>query len=152
MSTDRPNLSAITVLLVEDDAVDVAAVRRALKGLGFSGNLQVARSVDEATRTLRAPDQPVDLVLLDLNMPVRSGHELLEDVHAMEDDSLPPIVVLSSSSDERDLQRCFAACAAGYFVKSLEQSRLEGTLRTILGYWHSSMRPPHRSAPPRGGA
>lgn len=130
-----------TLLLVEDDDIDILAVRRTLRALEFGGDLYVARSVEEGLRWVCTVDRRADLVLLDLNLPERSGHEFLTDLRVLRSEALPPVVVLTSSAEPKDLERCFAASASGYFVKSLDSDALANTLRTILQYWTLSKRP-----------
>lgn len=130
-----------TVLLVEDDEIDIRAVQRALRGIEFEGELAVARSVDEGLRWICTVDRRADLVLLDVNLPERSGHEFLADLRVLRTHDLPPVVVITSSAEPRDLELCYAASASGYFLKSLDSADLEATLRTILDYWRLAKRP-----------
>lgn len=129
----------LTLLLIEDDEIDVLAVRRALKRVQFTGRLVVADNVEAGASRLTDPAAPVDLILLDLNLPGRSGHEFLQSVAS--EPATPPVVVLTSSPDPRDRAQCLGARAAGYFVKSLDSGGLERTLRQVLGYWGASRLP-----------
>jgi len=129
----------LNLLLVEDDEIDVQAVQRALRARGFAGKLHIANDPDRALDLLGDDRTSIDLVLLDLHMPPRSGHELLHDLRER---SHAPVIVLTSSTDPDDLRRCFRAGAAGYFVKTPDGRALQRTLDTILGYWRRSERPP----------
>lgn len=132
---------ALTMLLVEDDEIDALALRRVLTDLGFDGTLRIVGTLVDAAKALAAPSRPVDLVLLDINLPDGSGCEFLEQRRAAATVPQPPMVMLTSSDDTRDLDRCFAAGAAGYFMKSLDSASLARSLRAILDYWEHSLRP-----------
>lgn len=137
MSESNP----MTLLLVEDDDIDVMAIQRALDRLGFDGTLLVAGSIREAKDVLAGATHAIDLVLLDVNLPGGSGSEFLEARRTDARLQRPPVIVHTSSNDRRDLERCFAAGAAGYFVKSLDEPAVERTLRVILEYWRTSCLP-----------
>jgi len=124
---------------VPREGVEAPLVKRALRALEFAGDLHVANDAERALDLLGDRRARIDLVLLDLDMPRRSGHELLHDLRGRPH---PPVVVLTSSTDPADRRRCFHAAAAGYFVKSLDTQVLQRTLDTILAYWRRSERPP----------
>ena len=116
MQTKR---EAVTVLLVEDDEVDVMGVRRAFKKSHIENNIVVATDGQDALTKLRdgkSVPRPY-LVLLDLNMPRMSGIEFLEA--ARQDPGLHGsiVFVLTTSKDERDKQKAYNYNVAGYIVK-----------------------------------
>lgn len=130
---------AFDLLVVEDDELDVHALKRALKQIGFGGTVAVADSVAHARQHLQNEHRP-GVILLDLNMPQESGLELLAELHAS-DAVRPPVVVLTSSDDPSDRDECYRHGAAGYFVKPTNMKNLQETARSILDYWARSQRP-----------
>jgi CheY-like chemotaxis protein len=125
------------LLLVEDDDVDVLAVRRALRNLGSAFRLQVLQSGRDALEALRGGriDRPV-VVLLDLNMPRMTGFELLEELRRDEALRTTPVFVYSTSADERDKRRAWALNVAGYMVKPPTQDGLVAIASMLESYWN----------------
>src|SRR5437763_13518330 len=115
MSDARP----LHILLVEDDQVDVMNVRRAFEKNKILNPLYVAMNGSEALAMLRDGRVPRDrrLVLLDLNMPGMNGIEFLRELRADPDLKLTPVVVLTTSNDERDKVHAYDFNVAGYLVK-----------------------------------
>lgn len=113
----------VTILLVEDDAIDVRAIKRAFKAQNITNPLVEARDGIEALEILRgAPDRPrithPILVLLDLNMPRMNGLEFLAEIR--KDERLRELVVfvLTTSKAEEDMVEAYRLNVAGYMAKS----------------------------------
>jgi CheY-like chemotaxis protein len=125
------------ILLVEDDAVDVMNVRRAFEKNGIASHLYVAPNGLEALQMLRSGQVPGDrrLVILDLNLPRMNGIEFLR--HLRSDPQLNPIpvVILSSSADERDKVAAFHHNVAGYLVKPVTFGPFAELMATLNKYW-----------------
>ncbi len=124
------------VLLVEDDTIDAMTVRRAFKDLKVTNPLVHTLNGEEALAFLRneANDRPC-LILLDLNMPKMNGIEFLAVAKA--DPALKniPVVVLTTSGEERDVIDSFRQSVAGYIVKPVDYRNFVNTVRTINMYW-----------------
>ena len=119
----------IEILLVEDNADDVELTREALKGTRLKYNLHVAEDGIEAMGFLRREGKHVDaprpdLVLLDLKLPRKDGHEVLREIK--EDQALKriPVVVLTTSQDERDVLKAYNHYASCYVVKPMDLNQL----------------------------
>lgn len=116
---------AIKVLLVEDDPGDVVIAREALKAAGLTTKLDVVSDGDEALEFLRAEGRyskarRPDLVLLDLNLPGRSGLEVLAEVKADPDLRRIPVVVLTTSGSADDIARSYDLHANVYVAKPVD--------------------------------
>lgn len=107
------------ILLVEDDSVDVMIVARALKDLGVTNKLVHKANGEEALEYLRTEIEPC-VILLDLNMPVMNGVELLKVVKADEVLKRIPVAVLTTSNQEKDVSESFKLGAAEYIVKCID--------------------------------
>lgn len=107
------------ILLADDDRVDAKAFLRALRKLGVSREVTVARDGLEAWEMLRASGQPCPgLIVLDINMPRLSGLDLLRRIRADESLRNAPVFILTTSDDEGDRLDALELNVTGYIVKS----------------------------------
>ena len=127
----------LNILLVEDDEVDVMNVRRAFKKNNIGNPLWVAGNGVEALEVLRGGEIPRDrrLILLDLNMPRMTGIEFLRELR--EDPELrgTPVVVLTTSDDERDRVEAYNLNVAGYILKPVTLVNFVEAMATLNKYW-----------------
>jgi CheY-like chemotaxis protein len=124
------------VLLGEDDTVDAMTVRRAFRDLQMTNPLVHAVNGEEALARLQEEtgDKPC-LILLDLNMPRMNGIEFLEIIKADAELKKIPVVVLTTSSEERDIAESFRLNVAGYITKPVDYRNFVDAVRTIDLYW-----------------
>jgi CheY-like chemotaxis protein len=130
------------ILLVEDDSVDAMTVQRAFKDLKVTNPLAHSINGEEALAYLKdESNKKPCVILLDLNMPKMNGTEFLKVVKA--DDALKkiPVVVLTTSQEERDIVESFNLCVAGYIVKPVDYKKFVEAIRTIDLYWTLSELP-----------
>ena len=127
----------LNVLLVEDDEVDVLNVRRAFEKNHITNPLVVAGNGLEALDKLRGGKIPKGrrLVLLDLNMPRMNGIEFLRELRSDRDLSATPVVVLTTSNDERDKIDAYKLNVAGYLVKPVTFSAFAELMVALNKYW-----------------
>ncbi len=136
MRTNKP------ILLVEDDEIDVMTVKRALRDLNVSNPLTVAANGEEALAKLRAgKSQRPAIILLDLNMPRMSGLEFLREVRADGCAQGIPIVVLTTSRQDRDVVEGFNYNVAGYMIKPVDYAKFVEVMKAIDRYWTLSELP-----------
>jgi CheY-like chemotaxis protein len=131
------NARALNILLVEDDEVDVMNVRRAFRSNGVPHALHVAADAHEALEMLRTDGVPRArrLVLLDLNMPRMNGIEFLRALRADPRLACTPVVVLTTSNDERDRVDAYNLNVAGYILKPVEFQAFCEAVATLDRYW-----------------
>jgi CheY-like chemotaxis protein len=127
----------LNILLVEDDEVDVMNVRRAFKKNNIGNPLWVAGNGLDALDLLRGPEIPRErrLVLLDLNMPRMNGIEFLRELRADPELGLTPVVVLTTSDDERDRVDAYNLNVAGYILKPVTFVSFVEAMATLNKYW-----------------
>jgi two-component system response regulator len=140
----------IEVLIVEDNPGDVELAKEALRDTSFPVNLHVAKDGEEAMRFLRREgaqaDVPLaDLVLLDLNMPKKNGHEVLEEMKKDADLRLVPVIVFTSSSAREDIERAYDRYANCYITKPGDLDELVKVVRAIESFWLNVVRLPRRA-------
>lgn len=137
------NVASQPVLLVEDDENDVVFVQRAFKHAGILNPLHVARNGDEAVDYLQGTGNFADrerfplpvFMLLDLKMPRRSGLEVLEWVKERSGLKRIPIVVLTSSKNDADVNRAYELGANSYLVKPVSFEGLIELVKSLQLYW-----------------
>ena len=130
------------ILLVEDDRVDAMTVHRALADINISNRLDVVGDGEEAQQFLRDPrnDTPC-IILLDLNLPRMNNIEFLRAAKRDEGLKRIPVVVLTTSRDERDKVESFSLGVAGCIVKPMDYHQFVEAVRTIDLYWTLSELP-----------
>ena len=132
-----------SILLVEDDEVDVITIKRALKELNITNPVDIAGNGEEALEFLQDPNQRKPcLILLDLNMPKMGGLELLAELKKDDDLSMIPVVVLTTSREEQDRVASFKMNVAGYMLKPVDYKQFVEVVKTIELYWTLSELPP----------
>jgi CheY-like chemotaxis protein len=127
----------LNILLVEDDEVDVMNVNRAFKKNNISNPLWVAGNGVDALAMLRGGEVPRDrrLILLDLNMPRMNGIEFLKELREDPELRLTPVVVLTTSDDERDRVDAYNLNVAGYILKPVTLTNFVEAMATLNKYW-----------------
>ncbi len=134
--------SAINILLVEDDEVDILNVRRAFKKNNITNPLYLAGNGLEALDMLRGINrQPAvvpahrRLILLDLNMPRMNGIEFLQELRSDPDLKSIPVVVLTTSAGEEDRVEASQLNVAGYLLKPVQFSEFVELMAILNKYW-----------------
>ena len=132
----------LNILLVEDDEVDIMTVQRAFKKGKIANPLYLAGNGLEALALLRGnPSEPAPipperrLILLDLNMPKMNGLEFLRELRADPTIRHIPVVVLTTSNEERDRLEAYHLNVAGYILKPVTFSVFVELMITLDKYW-----------------
>jgi CheY-like chemotaxis protein len=137
----------IEVLLVEDDEGDVLMTREALEEGKVMNRLNVVGDGVEALEYLRrgrrytAAARP-DLILLDLNLPKRDGREVLKEIKDDPDLRRIPVVILTTSEAEEDVQRSYDLHANAYVTKPVDFNRFVEVIQQIDEFFISVVRLP----------
>jgi len=130
------------VLLVEDDTIDAMTVQRAFRDLKVGNRLVHVHNGEEALDYLNeAGNEMPCVILLDLNMPKMNGTEFLEAVKVSGPLRRIPVVVLTTSNEERDVVESFRRSVAGYIVKPVDYQKFVEAIQTIDLYWTLSELP-----------
>ena len=135
-------LRTVDVLLVEDSEADADLVREALAGGKLIVNLAVVQDGEAAMSYLRregtyASAPRPDLVLLDLNLPNKSGQEVLREVKSDPDLGVIPIVVLTTSAADQDILRSYQLHANAYIAKPVEFESFIQIVNQVTEFWLS---------------
>ncbi|MGE5506399.1 MAG: response regulator [Actinomycetota bacterium] len=133
-------MSGWDILLIEDDLGDAGLVRIAIRRGRHDCRLHHVKNSVEALAFLRrigqhrAAPKP-DLILLDLNLPGRSGHEVLEEIKADAELATIPVVVLSTSDADRDINRAMVLGADQFVTKPMDVEAFSAAIHAIQARW-----------------
>ena len=132
----------INILLIEDDEVDVMNVKRAFKKYKITNPLHIAGNGIEALKMLRSQDNqpPIvpetrRLILLDLNMPKMNGIEFLHELRNDDNLKRTPVIVLTTSDEDKDRIEAYNLNVAGYILKPVTFSNFAEVMITLNKYW-----------------
>lgn len=136
----------ISILLVEDDDVEVMNVQRAFQRMDITAPLYTAQDGVEALELLRGSRRSElkifpKIVLLDLNLPRMNGIELLRELRNDPELQRMIVVVLTTSDDARDVSDAFKLNVAGYIVKPPTFDGFVDALQSVGSYWSLSRLP-----------
>ena len=142
--------NAVEVLLVEDDATDAELTLRALRSRGLSNDIVVVEDGAEAldfvfgrgAHSDRDTRNGPKLILLDLRLPKVDGIEVLRQVKADERTKTIPVVVLTSSRQDPDIQTCYELGVNSYIVKPVDFDKFAEAVAEIGLYWMLLNEPP----------
>ncbi len=140
-------MKVIDILLVEDNPGDARLAHEALKESKVRNKLYVVEDGVEAMAFLRRQgkyaDVPrPDLIFLDLNLPRKSGREVLEEIKTDESLKLIPVVILTASRADEDILRSYQHHANCYITKPLDFNQFVEVTKTIGGFWLSIVKLP----------
>ena len=133
-----------TILLVEDNPVDVLLMQRAFRNEAFANtSLQIVRDGDAAVFYLNGDGEYSDrdryplpaIILLDLKLPRRSGHEVLVWLKQQPELKRLPVVMLTSSRQTLDVKRAYDLGANSYLVKPVGFASLLEMMQSFKDYW-----------------
>ena len=131
------------ILIVEDSPEDYEATVRGLRSSGVANPIFHCEDGDEALDFLLRQGKYTDpeksprpgIILLDLNLPGTDGREVLSEIKKTDDLKKIPVIVLTTSSDERDVEQCYANGASSYIVKPVRFSGFMEAIQRLKDYW-----------------
>ncbi|MBZ0280651.1 MAG: response regulator [Anaerolineae bacterium] len=145
------SVNAIEILLVEDNPGDARLTQEALKDSKLYNILHVVEDGVEALSFLRRepPYENMtrpDMILLDLNLPRMSGREVLEIIKNDQNLKTIPIVVLTTSDDERDILASYTLHANCYITKPVNIDQFAAIVKNIHEFWFTIVKLPPKSS------
>jgi CheY-like chemotaxis protein len=145
-----PDTKPFDILLLEDEPADAHLVKVSLREARVLCNLHHVLDGQEGLDFLQrrppyAEAPRPDLILLDLNMPRMSGREFLQAVKADPTCSDIPVVVLTTSEVERDVEASYKSGAAGYITKPVDMEQFVAAITQLSDYWFVLTRLPRES-------
>ncbi|HEY9784488.1 MAG TPA: response regulator [Candidatus Obscuribacterales bacterium] len=143
----RARLSPVEILLVEDSAADIKLTTMALKSMTVENKVGVVKDGDKALSYLRRQGEFAnagrpDLVLLDLNLPKKSGYEVLQEIKQDPDLKRIPVIILTTSEDEKDIIKTYNCHANSFITKPLDIKGFMEIVKSIEDFWFTIVRLP----------
>jgi two-component system, response regulator len=144
-------LNSVEILLVEDNITDAELTIRELKKHNMANNLVHVKNGEEALDFIFATGpykdnrdiaRPPKVVLLDIQMPKVNGIEVLEKIKSDPRTRSTPVVILTSSKENPDIQRCYALGANSYIVKPVNFESFAQSIKNLGFYWLLLNQPP----------
>jgi two-component system response regulator len=143
-------MEAIEILLVEDDPRDARLTVRELESANLKNKIEVARDGEEALDFLfcrgayshRSIGHPPALVLLDLKLPKVDGLQVLREIKESPETRSIPVVVLTSSREEKDMVQSYQLGVNSYIQKPVDFDQFRQTIKTMGLYWLVVNQPP----------
>ncbi len=142
-------MKAIQILLVEDNEGDILLTTEALEEAKINNEVKVLRDGEQAIHYLddlkkTNPEALPDLILLDVNLPRRNGHEVLNQI---KNDPLLkklPVIMLTTSSSAKDIDQAYKEHVNCYIVKPVEAASFLKMVNSIEDFWFSIVKLPAR--------
>jgi DNA-binding response OmpR family regulator len=147
------NVTSFVILMIDDDEEDFGLVRDALKSKNLKVEMYWAEDGVEAMNFLlrrgeyREAPKP-HLILLDLNMPGKNGFDVLKELKADRALRKIPVVILTSSKDERDVNRGYNMGANAFMLKPISFDELAESMQSLCEYWFAVVQLPQVSPVP----
>ena len=145
------NINAIELLMIEDNVNDAEMAIRELKKHKLANNLFHAKDGEEALDFLFSTGKYKGinnlnilpkLILLDIQMPKINGIEVLQKIKQDEQTKKIPVVILTSSKEDPDIQKCYSLGANGYIVKPVNFEGFAAAIKNLGFYWLLLNQPP----------
>jgi len=153
MADSEQKDKSFAILMIDDDEEDFILVNEALKSKGLKVDLYWAEDGDEAMNFLfhrgeyaNAPTP--NLILLDLNMPGKNGFEVLRDLKAHAGLRKIPVVILTSSRDQKSVSRGYNVGANSFMLKPLTFDEMANAMQSLCEYWFALVQLPKSPAGP----
>ncbi|MCL7754080.1 response regulator [Polaribacter sp. Z022] len=125
----------LKVLLIEDNLIEIMKMKRTISFLKLDHTMQEAKNGEEALKILEDKSKYPDIILLDLNMPKMSGIEFLTIIKDTDEFKHIPIIILTTSDNQKDLLECYRIGISGYVLKPLKYDDYVKKIEAVLNYW-----------------
>ena len=144
------NTGTVEILLVEDDVHDAELTIRELKKYNMANNLVHVKDGEEALNFIFSESQlpdvgtssPIKLILLDIQMPKINGIEVLEKLKSDSRTKSIPILILTSSKENPDIEKCYGLGVNSYIVKPVNFEKFAQAIKVLGFYWLLLNQPP----------
>lgn len=128
------------ILLIEDNEGDIFLIKEAFRETNFQGDIIEIKDGEAAIAFFlekKANQEPIsiNLVLLDVNLPKKNGHEVLKFIKSTDDLKHIPVVMLTTSSSKSDIKKAYDNYVNSYITKPLDTEDYQAVISQIQNYW-----------------
>jgi CheY-like chemotaxis protein len=128
------------ILLIEDNEGDIFLIKEAFRETNFQGDIIEIKDGEAAIAFFlekKANQEPIsiNLVLLDVNLPKKNGHEVLKFIKSTDDLKHIPVVMLTTSSSKSDIKKAYDNYVNSYITKPLDTEDYQAVITQIQNYW-----------------
>lgn len=129
------------ILLIEDSPSDIKLIKEGFKESSFAPNLHIvtdgAMAIDFLFKKGDYKDNKIkpDIIILDLNLPKKTGREVLDEIKTSDELKKTPVMIFTSSSDENDIASTYASHANCYMVKPINLNEFMKTIKLVEEFW-----------------
>lgn len=133
-------IKPVHILLIEDNEGDIFLTLEAFEESKIRTNISIARNGKEALDFLHNKGEFVhserpDLIILDINIPIFNGHEILRIIKEDNDLKKIPVIILTTSSDDKDITKAYEGYANCYVTKEIEMDNFLKAILKIENFW-----------------
>ena len=128
----------LKILIIEDDTIELMKLNRAMLSLNMNHNVTEVNNGEDALELLLNEEYYPDIILLDLNMPKINGIEFLSILKTNKSLKFIPTIILTTSSNKKDLLECYNIGIAGYIQKPLKYQDYISKINILLSYWSAN--------------
>ena len=140
-------MKPVHILLVEDNEGDILLTTEAFEDARLKNTLSVAKDGEQAIKYLERKDEfkdavPPDLIILDINLPKKNGHEVLNFIKSGKKYKHLPVVMLTTSSSEQDIMKSYQNHANCFITKPVDIDEFMKAVSAIEDFWISIVKLP----------
>src|ERR1035437_8864020 len=141
----------LEIFLVEDNKGDIGLITEFFSDAKVITNLHIAEDGEEAIRFLYDKDKFLgstlpDIIILDLNLPKKDGREVLKEIKENDDLKNIPVIILTTSSADKNILRVYDLHANAYIVKPLDFDEFMKVIKSIADFWFKAITLPPKHA------
>ncbi|MCK9328289.1 MAG: response regulator [Candidatus Cloacimonetes bacterium] len=125
------------IFLIEDDIIDVMVFEKALKKLSITNKLTIFHNGIDCLNYIKINSILPEIMFVDLNTPKMNGIEFLIEMNKITFDTFFPVIIISTSDDNNDINNAYKNHINGYITKSISFEEFTSTLSTVLNYWET---------------
>ncbi len=125
------------IFLIEDDLIDVMVFEKTLKKLSINNKLIIFNNGIDCINYIKTNPALPAIMFIDLNTPKMNGIEFLTEINKTIFDTFFPLIVLTTSDDDNDINQAYRNHVNGYITKSISYEEFTSNLLTVLTYWNT---------------